>query len=784
MEEKKKKGFAGRVLGICISALLLILISMSVVQMYPGIVNGAKGIDEEEYAAEIRELSMENYMSNAFPLVYGIYIDCLYNQGETGTAGELLFAPMLEEYREDSDNYIWILSAAAEVTFWYENEYKNLLEELQMEYLAVDNVSKEKYAGTLDDTSTMTQEQYPFQITVQCTDGTIQVLQEWGTMNGNIFIDYYENGYDPWKQTDFRYAELNSYYSPEVTITLASKSDLYANFYYYDIEWMNRRQVINNMEVDYMIVVAGAFFAVLLLGLFLPFIRPLGLNKGIKANLPFELIAVAVSLSLLVIIEEIPYIVYDTQRIVQMEESPFIWSGMLQNFMTRGRENVMLLLLNGAMWFLLLSVFYLCVLSFRQLFSKGLWKYLKENTVIGIVITWIIRQIRRFFASMKDIDLEDNGHKVIFKVVLVNFLLIVFFSCIWFAGIAGAIIYSVVIFLVLCKYWKKIQEEYQSLLSTTREMAEGSTKVEYKESNGLFKGLLEELKKVQFGFNKSVQEEIKSQRMKTELITNVSHDLKTPLTAIITYVDLLKDESLSEEERKTYIQVLEQKSTRLKILIEDLFEISKANSQNIVIHRVNMDLTALIQEVQVELEDRIMKSGIEFKLSVPEEKVLVALDSQKTYRIFENLMTNIIKYGLRGSRAYISMEVQPDTVTVILKNISETELNFDASEIMERFVRGDESRNTEGSGLGLAIAKSFAEAQGGTLQIEIDGDLFKAIVTLPRTAMEPQETATDTERESEADVETELTEKREPEPVETEQIESEPVEPEQVESEQ
>ena len=231
----------------------------------------------------------------------------------------------------------------------------------------------------------------------------------------------------------------------------------------------------------------------------------------------------------------------------------------------------------------------------------------------------------------------------------------------------------------------------------------------------------------------AVDERIQSERFKAELITNVSHDLKTPLTAIITYVDLLKDPALSAEDRAKYIETLDKKSQRLKRLIEDLFEVSKAATRNVAMHYAEVDLAALLKQVQYELADKAEASGIDFRWQLPEERMPLVLDGQKTCRIFENLVVNITKYGMPGTRAYITLMPQEHGAQVVFKNISATELDFSAEEITDRFVRGDRSRNTEGSGLGLAIAKSFAELQGGTFSITVDGDLFKATVTLPDT---------------------------------------------------
>jgi signal transduction histidine kinase len=216
--------------------------------------------------------------------------------------------------------------------------------------------------------------------------------------------------------------------------------------------------------------------------------------------------------------------------------------------------------------------------------------------------------------------------------------------------------------------------------------------------------------------------------MKTELITNVSHDLKTPLTAIITYIGLLKQESATEEERKSYLDTLDMKALRLKGLIEDLFEVSKAASNNITLNLVEVDLANLIKQVLLELGDKMKEAEVDVRLNLPVQKVILTLDSERTYRIFENLLINVTKYAMPHTRAYVDMSLKEDEIVVAIKNMSASELNFSPEEITERFVRGDLSRNTEGSGLGLAITKSFVELQGGKFTIVADGDLFKAII--------------------------------------------------------
>ena len=207
--------------------------------------------------------------------------------------------------------------------------------------------------------------------------------------------------------------------------------------------------------------------------------------------------------------------------------------------------------------------------------------------------------------------------------------------------------------------------------------------------------------------------------MKTDLISNVSHDLKTPLTAIITYADLLKDENLSEEKRKQYIETLDRKAQRLQVLIEDLFEMSKATSGNITLNIENIDVIALMKQTLLELEDKLEEANLS------EGKVILPLDSQRTFRVFENLVINMTKYAMPNTRVFIDIIENKDNVEIIMKNMAAEEITFNVDTIAERFVRGDESRNTEGSGLGLAIAKSFVELQGGIFNISVDGDLFK-----------------------------------------------------------
>ena len=328
-----------------------------------------------------------------------------------------------------------------------------------------------------------------------------------------------------------------------------------------------------------------------------------------------------------------------------------------------------------------------------------------------------------------EIQLGKDLTKTILKLVAVNGLIVTLLCCIWFGGIVGAVLYSILLFILIKNKCGKIQEEYYRLLDATRQIAAGDLNISMKEEMGLFNPVRDELASIQDGFQKAVQEEVRSRNMKTELITNVSHDLKTPLTAIITYVDLLKKEDLTDEERREYVDTLEKKSNRLKVLIEDLFEVSKATTDNLVMNYAEVDLVNLIKEVRLENEDKITSSSLDFRWNLSEEKCILRLDPQRTFRVIDNLVQNILKYSMPNSRVYIALQDQTTQVTVSFKNMSAVEMNFTPEEITERFARGDLSRNTEGSGLGLAIAQSFTELQGGEFKVETDADLFKVTIT-------------------------------------------------------
>ncbi|MGL5153219.1 MAG: sensor histidine kinase [Clostridium sp.] len=388
-------------------------------------------------------------------------------------------------------------------------------------------------------------------------------------------------------------------------------------------------------------------------------------------------------------------------------------------------------LIKGAYFFVLALVFFYFFMTLKYMLNINIKEYFKKHCFIFIGLCFIYKKLKKSYNLLKTVDLKNKNTKSIVFLLIINLVIMSLLTCLWFFGIIGAVIYSILLFFYITKKYSKIMEDYNKLLNATNTMVHGNlSSFPSEEDMGIFNSLKNDLQNIEKGFKKAVDLEVQSQRMKTELITNVSHDLKTPLTAIISYIDLLKEESLTSENSKEYIETLEMKAQRLKFLIEDLFEVSKATSGNISLNIDEVDVVSLIKETLVEQEKAIKDSGIIFKTTFPKDKVIIPLDSQRTFRVFENLIVNISKYGLSNSRAYIDVKkiLSDDSVEIVIKNISREEMNFSPDEIIERFVRGDKSRNTSGSGLGLAISKSFVELQGGTFDIQIDGDLFKVII--------------------------------------------------------
>ena len=248
------------------------------------------------------------------------------------------------------------------------------------------------------------------------------------------------------------------------------------------------------------------------------------------------------------------------------------------------------------------------------------------------------------------------------------------------------------------------------------------------------KDLVNNINKIKEGYKIALNEQVKNEKLKTELISNVSHDLKTPLTSIINYVNILNEPNITEEERKDYLMILDRNSKRLKSLIEDLFEASKLNSGKMKIEKQKLDIVSLVYQGVGEYSNLYEEKNIEFKVSSNEDEIILDLDGKLMSRVFENLIVNALKYSLNNTRVYIDINSEDNEVEISFKNISNYELDFNTEDIFERFTRADKSRNSsvEGSGMGLAITKSIIELHNGSIKIEVEGDMFKIYLVIPK----------------------------------------------------
>ena len=382
---------------------------------------------------------------------------------------------------------------------------------------------------------------------------------------------------------------------------------------------------------------------------------------------------------------------------------------------------------------LIMLVGYFSVLS--ALYGAGtLLKRIKAHTFFKNSITYrILKWLIQKYKNVKNIISSNKnlGGKIalyFIGIVTVSILIGLIFK-------EFGILLDIV-FWIWC-YYKIMKEvdKFKQIHDATEKIYKGDTNIKLDES--LYTGVLKELaiyiNDIVGGFSNAIKESLKSERLKTELITNVSHDIKTPLTSIINYVNLLKQENIQNEKAKEYIEVLDNKSQRLKKLIEDLVEASKASSGNIKINKEVLNVKELLNQVTGEFEDKFNSRGLNIISKLPEKTVYIKADSRYLYRVLENIYSNVAKYAEENTRVYIDCILEEEnTVAIYVKNISKDELNISADELMQRFVRGDKSRNTEGSGLGLSIAKSLTELQDGTFNIYLDGDLFKVAIKFKR----------------------------------------------------
>lgn len=361
-------------------------------------------------------------------------------------------------------------------------------------------------------------------------------------------------------------------------------------------------------------------------------------------------------------------------------------------------------------------------------FLETIIKRIKSKTLFRNTITYrILRWIKSLITSM-----TRNANMTV-KLILI----FIAFGILNIIGFGLSINNEPIGFFILIAIWvyafAKMHQwlvRYIEIKNAINEIYIGNTEVHLDEKRykGSLNSMAIQVNDIAGGLSNAIQEKLKSERLKTELITNVSHDIKTPLTSIINYVDLLKKEKMPNEQAEEYLNILDNKSQRLKRLTEDLVEASKASSGNIKLNIEKLNVNELLKQVSGEFEDKFKLRNLEEVMSLPEKNVYINADSRYMYRILENMYSNISKYAMDNTRVYIDVIPNNNRITIQMKNISKEKLNISTEELMQRFVRGDSARNTEGSGLGLSIATSLTTLQGGTFNIYLDGDLYKVII--------------------------------------------------------
>lgn len=375
---------------------------------------------------------------------------------------------------------------------------------------------------------------------------------------------------------------------------------------------------------------------------------------------------------------------------------------------------LLILLCEG--WMLLFAI-----LSFATRAKHGKWW---ENTVCW----WILRRVYRF------VKLIGENISLLWKVLIViGVLSMAEFWVVSWDGIGRITVSWLAEKVVLVPLILLAVLQMQKLKEGAERMAEGDLdhRIDTEKMFGEFRRHGEALNSISTGMSLAVDERMKSERFKTELITNVSHDIKTPLTSIINYVDLLEKEDLHNEVAEEYLAVLERQSARLKKLIEDLMEASKASTGNLAVHLEKLEAGVSLVQIVGEFDEKIHAAGLKLLVEKPEQPIYIMADSRHFWRVVDNLMNNICKYAQPDTRVYVNLEVRGELAVFTFRNTSRYPLNITSEELMERFVRGDSSRNTEGSGLGLSIAKSLMDLMQGTFSLYVDGDLFKVVLELP-----------------------------------------------------
>lgn len=388
-----------------------------------------------------------------------------------------------------------------------------------------------------------------------------------------------------------------------------------------------------------------------------------------------------------------------------------------------------------AAFFVIYNIYFVTNLG-KRIKRREFFRY----TVIYKCFKGIINLFKKIFSPLKKkiAELRENINSLwsekltkrmvvwvilIIVTIIVNIILSAGFGPLW-----AIVSFPVLMYLLLKPVFKEINE-FRVMAEGVKSIRNGELghKIPFASCREL-SVVIDDINNIADGFESAVQKAVKAEKMRTELITNVSHDLKTPLTSIIGYVDLLEGVEELPDEARDYVSVIKTKSARLKHIISDLFDLSKSSSGNVELEMENLDLKKLLEQTMADMEDVIKSSDRAIKQDLPLKPVIIYADGKKMYRVFQNIIDNALKYSLENTRIFVNLKQEDKKAVVEIKNIASYEMDFEEDEIIERFTRGDKNRATEGSGLGLSIARSFTEACGGNMKIVVDGDQFKVMI--------------------------------------------------------
>ena len=457
-------------------------------------------------------------------------------------------------------------------------------------------------------------------------------------------------------------------------------------------------ELIYNCRYQLIVIAAVAFILCLVLFIFL--LCAAGHRAGSEGIVPS-------------FVDKIPFDLFTLLMIVAIS---CLWAILAE----MSYDSILLIMLACLVILVAALLILLYIMSFAVRVKMG---GLIKGCIIYKVLAWVWRLIRSVCHAIAELV---RGMPLVPKscaavaVILLLELISMSSGVVWL--ITNALLAAALIYTAICA---------KKLLTAGQKLAAGdeSCVVDTSKLHGPFREHGENLNTIRDGVSLAVEARMRSEHFRTELITNVSHDIKTPLTSIINYVDLLGKEKPENEKMREYIDVLQRQSARLKKLIDDLLEASKASTGNLTVNAEPCDVGVLLDQTLGEYGEKLNAAGLEPVLTKPEKPVIIMADGRHMWRIFDNLLNNICKYSQRGTRVYLEVCERDGKAVVTFRNISSRQLNISSDELMERFVRGDSSRNTEGSGLGLNIAQSLAQLQKGTMELTVDGDLFKVTLT-------------------------------------------------------